>query len=487
MKKIETNLKDCYIIEPDKFGDERGYFSPFFVEEKNIHELSMHTVAQGSRSLSGKGILRGLHFQEDPLCQSKLVECLSGGVLDVVVDLRKDSPTYKKWTSVELTPENGRQLFVPRGFAHGFVSLKDNTLFQYLVDNDYRPNLENGILWNDPELNIDWQFEKYGIETPILSEKDRLRQPLSVVNPNFYMHKRYLVTGYKGQLGYDIVRELNNRGIYDVLALDIDEMDITNSRSVKKIIEEYEPDCIFHCAAYTQVDKAEENKNLAYKINVEGTKNITSAAHNVGAKLIYISTDYVFDGTKEGSYQVGDVPNPQSNYGRTKLIGEMEALKNEKTFVVRTSWVFGVNGNNFVKTMLKLKENHDSLTVVNDQIGSPTYTVDLAKLLVDMSETEKYGIYHANNSGYCSWAEFAEYILKDTNTKVIKTTTEDYYKPQYEKAEQEGRKLFIAPRPKNSCLSKEKLKENGFNELPEWEDAVDRYQKELKKIKQLKR
>ena len=137
--------------------------------------------------------------------------------------------------------------------------------------------------------------------------------------------------------------------------------------------------------------------------------------------------------------------------------------------------------------MLKLKENHDSLTVVNDQIGSPTYTVDLAKLLVDMSETEKYGIYHANNSGYCSWAEFAEYILKDTNTKVIKTTTEDYYKPQYEKAEQEGRKLFIAPRPKNSCLSKEKLKENGFNELPEWEDAVDRYQKELKKIKQLKR
>ena len=173
MKKIETGLKDCYIIEPDKFGDDRGYYSPFFAEKDNIaNELgdSMKGIVQGARSLSGKGIVRGLHFQKDPLCQSKLVECLRGGVLDVVVDMRKDSPSYKKWVSVELTPENGRQLLIPRGFAHGFVSLKDDTLFQYLVDSDYAPSHEDGLLWNDPEIGIDWQFEKYGIDNPLLSE-----------------------------------------------------------------------------------------------------------------------------------------------------------------------------------------------------------------------------------------------------------------------------------------------------------------------------
>ena len=484
MKKIETNLKDCYIIEPDKFGDARGYYSPFFIEEKNVKDgITMNKIAQGARSLSGKGIVRGLHFQEDPLCQAKLVECLRGGVLDVVVDLRKDSPTYKEWTSVELTPENGRQLYVPRGFAHGFVSLKDDTLFQYLVDSDYKPSHESGILWNDPEIGIDWQLKKYDITEPLLSEKDKVREPLSKVNPNFYMKKRYLVTGCKGQLGYDIVRELNSRGIYDILALDVDDMDITDSRIVNKIVEEYKPEYIFHCAAYTAVDKAEESQDLAYKINVEGTRNLSQAARNVGAKFLYVSTDYVFDGTNKETYNPEDKTNPKSIYGKTKLMGELEALKNEKTFVVRTAWVFGINGNNFIKTMLNLSKNHNELTVVNDQIGSPTYTVDLAKLLVDMSETENYGIYHATNEGYCSWAEFAEYILRDTKTVVNKSTTEDYYKPQYEKAEAEGRKLYIAERPRNSRLNKDKLEKNGFSKLPEWQNAVDRYCEELRKVK----
>ena len=486
MKKIETELKDCYIIEPDKFGDERGYYSPFFVEEQNIEQnLTMKTIAQGARSKSRKGTVRGLHFQEDPLCQAKLVECLTGGVLDVVVDLRKDSPSYKKWISVELTPENGRQLYVPRGFAHGFVSLKNNTLFQYLVDNDYKVSHENGILWNDPEIGIDWQFEKYGIKKITLNDKDQVRKGISEVNPNFYMHKRYLVTGCKGQLGFDIVRELNKRGIYDILALDVDDMDITNKRIVDKIIGEYKPEYVFHCAAYTAVDKAEENEEIAYKINVDGTRNIANACRNVGAKLIYISTDYVFDGKlkKDESYKPDDEVNPLSVYGKTKYLGELAALENPKTFVVRTAWVFGLNGNNFVKTMLKLSENHDSLNVVSDQIGSPTYTVDLAKLLVDMSETDKYGIYHGTNSGYTSWAEFADYILKDTDTKVNYVTTEEYYKPQYEKATVEGRTLNIATRPLISKLDKSKLVESGFCELPDWHEAVDNYKKELQKIK----
>lgn len=180
MKKIETNLKDCYILEPNRFGDDRGYFSPFFIAEDLKKEgIKFGEVVQCNRSLSGKGIVRGLHFQKNPKCQSKIVECLQGKVLDVVVDIRNGSPTYGQYTSVLLTPENGRQLYVPKGFAHGFVSLEDNTLFQYLVDNDYAPETEAGILWNDPELNIDWQFDKFGIEEPLLSDKDQKHLTLS--------------------------------------------------------------------------------------------------------------------------------------------------------------------------------------------------------------------------------------------------------------------------------------------------------------------
>ena len=474
MKVINTELKDCYIIEPDKFGDDRGYYSPFYIEELNKeNRITMKSIAQGARSLSSKGIIRGLHFQKDPLSQAKLIECLSGGVLDVVVDMRKDSPTYLKWISVHLTPENGRQLFVPRGFAHGFVSLKDNTLFQYLVDNDYSPKHEDGVLWNDPKINIDWQFDKYDIKEPLLSEKDRIRKPLSErPDIEIYTHYRYLVTGCKGQLGYDVVRQLNERGIYDVLALDIDEMDITDSRKVNKIFEEYKPKHVIHCAAWTNVDSAEDNYEMCYKINVEGTKNIVEASRRIGAKLTYISTDYVFDGKKDGIYEVNDPTNPLSIYGKTKLLGEKEVEKYDKHFIVRTSWVFGINGKNFIRTMLRLSETKDELGVVSDQFGSPTYTVDLAKLLIDMQDTEKYGTYHANNEGYCSWAEFAEYIFQSNNknTKVKYLTTDEY--------------PTKAKRPLNSKLSKSVLKENGFDLLPNWQDAVDRYNIELNNEKQ---
>lgn len=193
MNLVETNLVDCYILEPKRFGDERGYFEAFYIK-KEFEKIGLTTIfgeiVQTNRSLSAKGIVRGLHFQKNPKCQAKIVECLRGAVLDVVVDLRKDSKTYGKWTSVLLTPENGRQLLVPRGFAHGFVSLEDNTLFQYLVDNDYAPDQEGGILWNDPEIGIDWQFEKYGIEEPILSEKDTQHPTLSENKIEFYREEK---------------------------------------------------------------------------------------------------------------------------------------------------------------------------------------------------------------------------------------------------------------------------------------------------------
>lgn len=281
-----------------------------------------------------------------------------------------------------------------------------------------------------------------------------------------------LITGYKGQLGYDIVRELEKRGYNDYLALDRDQMDITDKEQVMKIVKEYKPDVIFHCAAWTAVDKAEDMCESCEKVNVEGTKYLTEASIEVGAKIIYTSTDYVFDGTKEGLYTEEDIPNPQSVYGRTKFQGEEEIRKNPKHYIARISWVFGINGNNFIKTMLKLSENHDTLNVVADQIGTPTYTVDLARLLVDMAEEEKYGTYHSTNEDYCSWAEFAEEIFK-TNNKSVKVnyvTTEEYLQITGTKQ---------AYRPKNSKLSKEKLEKNGFKKLPTWKDALNRFNKEL--------
>lgn len=281
---------------------------------------------------------------------------------------------------------------------------------------------------------------------------------------------KYLITGVKGQLGYDIVRELEKRNEHEYLALDAAEMDITDQDRVREVITEYQPDAIFHCAAYTAVDKAEDNVEACKNVNVEGTRNIAEAAREVDSKLIYLSTDYVFDGTKEGMYTPEDPTNPKSVYGNTKYLGELEALKVLKHYIVRISWVFGINGHNFIKTMLKLAETHDEVSVVSDQIGSPTYTVDLARLLVDMAHSDRYGIYHATNEGECSWADFAEYIFKANgkDTKVNHITSEEYPQKAY--------------RPRNSRLSKDKLVENGFDRLPTWQDAVDRYSEELNKV-----
>lgn len=283
---------------------------------------------------------------------------------------------------------------------------------------------------------------------------------------------RVLVTGVKGQLGYEIVKELKSRGYSDVLGIDREEMDITNIDEVKNVIETYSPSVIFHCAAWTQVDLAEDEYEKCYEVNVVGTENIALVAKKIDAKMFYISTDYVFDGTKEGFYEIDDKVNPKSVYGETKYLGEKFVRENiDKHFITRISWVFGINGNNFIKTMLKLSETRNELNVVADQYGSPTYTVDLASLLVTMMETEKYGTYHINNEGYCNWAEFAEYIfdVNDKNMIVNHVTSEEYPQKAY--------------RPRNSKLSKQSLDDNGFDRLPSWQDAVKRYSKELKKVR----
>jgi len=278
---------------------------------------------------------------------------------------------------------------------------------------------------------------------------------------------KILVTGYKGQLGYDVVQEGLKKG-FDMIGIEREDLDLTIDEDVLTYVSNVNPDAIIHCAAYTAVDKSEEDKEGCWKVNVEGTKYLATAAKDVKAKFIYISTDYVYDGEGQEPFVETDVPNPQGYYGLTKYEGEKKVREIlEEYFIVRTSWVFGINGNNFVKTMLKLAETRDELNVVGDQIGSPTYTYDLAILLIDMIQSEKYGLYHASNEGFCSWADFAEeaFCLAGKEMKVNAITTEDYPTP--------------AVRPKNSRMSKQKLIDNGFNKLPSWKDAVKRYIEEL--------
>lgn len=278
---------------------------------------------------------------------------------------------------------------------------------------------------------------------------------------------KFLITGAKGQLGYDLIKELERRGYKDILATDTDNMDITNKEQTIKVIKEYDPDVIFHCAAYTAVDKAEDEEQKAYQIINLVLKILLKALKNPKTKLVYISTDYVFSGDDIGIYEPDSLPNPQNVYGKSKYAGEEEVLKYPKHFIVRISWVFGKNGKNFIKTMLNLADTHEEVNVVADQVGSPTYTKDLSFFLVDLALSSKYGTYHATNEGFCSWADLAEYTFLKAHkkVKVNRILSKDY--PQR------------AKRPKNSKMSKEKLVKNGFAKLPTWQDAVDRYLKEL--------
>ena len=284
---------------------------------------------------------------------------------------------------------------------------------------------------------------------------------------------KILVTGVKGQLGFDCVRELKERGYTNVSGIDIEDLDLTDEIRVIDYITQFQPDVVMHNAAWTAVDKAEENPEKVYEVNALAPKYIAQACNMVGAKMVYISTDYVFNGLGDKPFNIDDPKEGLSVYGKTKAQGEDFVIENlDEYFIVRISWVFGKNGNNFVKTMLKLAGmGKTELNVVCDQIGSVTYTYDLSKLLCDMIETDKYGIYHATNEGYISWAEFAREIfkLKSLNVKVNDVTTEEYLKmvPQQ------------AKRPLNSRMSKESLDKAGFKRLPDWKDALERYLKEI--------
>lgn len=282
---------------------------------------------------------------------------------------------------------------------------------------------------------------------------------------------RVLVTGAKGQLGSDLLCELSKRNIESV-GIDIEDLDITDAAATKKVIEDINNkaklDAIIHCAAYTAVDAAQDNEALVTKINAEGTKNIAEVAKTLDVAMMYISTDYVFDGEGKRPWEPDDKRAPLNVYGMAKYKGELyveELVK--KCFIVRISWVFGLHGNNFIKTMLRLGKERGAVSVVNDQIGSPTYTPDLSRLLADMILTDKYGRYHATNEGLCSWYDFAVEIFKQANLDVAVTPVSSDAFP------------VKAKRPHNSRMDKSKLTENGFELLPTWQDALGRYLLEL--------
>ena len=306
---------------------------------------------------------------------------------------------------------------------------------------------------------------------------------------------KILVTGVGGQLGHDVINELNGRGhegvgtgiapdysgIQDgtaVTKLPYVQMDITDPAQVQQVMEQIKPDTVIHCAAWTAVDAAEDEDkiNKVRAINAGGTRNIAAVCQQLNCKMVYISTDYVFNGQGETPWDP-DCKDyaPLNVYGQTKLEGELAVAEIlDKYFIVRIAWVFGQNGNNFIKTMLNVGKKYDTLRVVNDQIGTPTYTLDLSRLLVDMIETEKYGYYHATNEGgYISWYDFACEIFRQAgyNTKVISVSTEEYG-------------VSKAARPFNSRLDKNKLTENGFQLLPEWKNALGRYLAEIGELKE---
>ncbi len=278
---------------------------------------------------------------------------------------------------------------------------------------------------------------------------------------------KVLVTGFAGQLGYDVAAELTARGI-SFIAADKNDFDLTDAEAVKGFVGACRPDVIIHCAAYTAVDKAEEDSAVCYKVNVAGTQNLAKAAGETQAKFVYISTDYVFDGEKDEPYEVDDPTAPKTVYGATKLEGENRVRHAcPKHFIIRTAWVFGKNGNNFVKTMLRLGKERDSISVVCDQLGSPTYTKDLARLICDMIVTDRYGTYHATNEGFCSWADFAFEIMTQAGlgARIVPIPSSEY--------------PAKAHRPANSRLSKQKLIDNGFNPLPDWKNALTAFLKDV--------
>ncbi len=466
-KKIETGIEGLYILEPTVFGDERGFFLETY-NKKEFEEIGIFDeFVQDNHSKSKKGVLRGLHFQTRH-SQGKLVRVIKGSVYDVAVDIRKGSSTFGKWYGIELSAENKKMFFIPKGFAHGFLTLEDDTEFQYKCTDFYAPQYDSGIMWNDKDININWNFEKYGLkeEDIVLSEKDKKHQSFKEYTEK-YIGENVLLTGADGQLGQDFQKLFDKSGI-KYTATDYKELDVTNKEKVKEFVNSNNFTMIINCAAYNNVDKAEEEPEKCYALNSHGPKYLAEICKEKNIVFVTYSTDFVFDGEKEIPYIEEDIPNPLSIYSKAKLEGERYSLEYEKSFVIRTSWVFGMGNNNFCKQVINWSKGKDKLRIVDDQISSPTYSKDLAEYSWKLVQTDKYGLYHLSNDGEASKFEQAQYILKKIGWKGIleRAKTEDFPLP--------------AKRAEYSKLDSSKIEKIINKKIPHWKTGIDRFLEEMK-------
>lgn len=466
MKVTETAIKGVKIIEPRVFRDSRGYFFESFEEREFRREVADVHFVQDNESYSEGPVVRGMHFQRGEHAQAKLVRVVEGRVLDVAVDLRPGSPTFGRHVAVELTDENKRQLFIPRGFAHGFAVLSPAAKFQYKCDNYYCPEDEDGISFADPALGIDWRRD---LSQAIVSEKDShrptLAEWLAAQKPAEEATglRRILVTGADGQLGSSL-RRLAENDSREFLFTDVAEMDITSADDIARVFAEFRPDVVINCAAYTSVDKAESDTAIARKLNSEAPGLLANAAKKSGAHLIHISTDYVFGQSSLNTPIEETTPTaPLGVYGMTKLEGEeMVKAAGCSYTIVRTAWLYSEYGNNFVRTMLRLMSERPELKVVNDQTGTPTYAGDLAAAILRIAANPgANATYHYSNLGTASWYDFAREIQRlgqKTACKVRPCTTAEYPTP--------------ATRPAYSVLSKDKIQRAFGLDIPYWRDSL---------------
>lgn len=456
IKVTSFDIEGLHVIEPKVFGDERGYFVETYNQNDYEKQGLCMKFVQDNQSYSKKGVLRGLHFQKH-FPQGKLVRVISGEVFDVAVDIREGSKTYGKWHGEVLSGENKKSFYIPEGFAHGYYVMSEEAIFSYKCTDFYHPNDEGGLPWNDETIGVKWPIEP-GTQV-VLSDKDTKYKPFQ---------KKILITGASGQLGRAVYEELSKRNDCKVYRSARGEhegflsLNVTQKEDVLRIVKENKIDIIINCAAMTAVDLCETEKEQAYEGNVVTARNVAKVAAQTGAVLFHISTDYVFDGTKETGYEESDKTGPISEYGRTKLLAEEEVQKNcKEAYILRTSWLYG-DGHNFVRTMLKLAESKDEICVVSDQIGCPTSCVEVAKVIAFLINRDDYGIYHVCCEGNTSWYEFAKEIfaLWKKNVKTIPITSAEYKAP--------------AKRPAYSILKNTKLEQLGYH-TSTWQDALKVY------------
>ena len=463
MKKFEIEeivFKDIKLIKPKVFEDERGFFLEVFNTEE-FKKLGIDEFfVQDNHSKSKRGVLRGLHFQTKH-SQGKLVRVIKGAIYDVVVDIRKNSSTYGEWYGVELDSKDRKMLYIPKGFAHGFLTLEDETEIEYKCTDIYAPQYDSGIMYNDSDLNIDWKLKEYGIEELTLSEKDRKHQSFREYTES-YQGDCVLLTGANGQLGQDFQKLFDRLGVKYV-ATDYQELDITDKEKVREYIENSNFTVVINCAAYNDVDRAEDEIEKCYALNSYAVKNLTEICREKNIIFVTYSTDFVFDGKKEIPYTEEDIPNPLSVYSKSKLEGEKYSLEYEKTFLIRTSWVFGMGNNNFCKQVMNWSKDRDTLKIVDDQVSSPTYSKDLAEFSWDLIKTDKYGLYHFSNNGEASKYEQAEYILKRIgwSGKLERGKTSDF--------------PLKAKRAKYSKLDSSKIERVVDRKIPHWKEGIDRF------------